>query len=175
MSEKMTIHRALAELKLIDSKIERKCRHITASGGKQKDGLVNEHHKEEEFVRDVKALFQSVTDLIQRKQSIKSAIVVSNATTQVKIGENTMTVAEAIHYKEIVNAKQLLIDNLRTKHSATLTGIEQANAKVDQNALKLAEAALGKDNVKITDTDALSITGPYLEKYRFTLVDPLKV
>ncbi|GAG32212.1 unnamed protein product, partial [marine sediment metagenome] len=42
-------------------------------------------------------------------------------------------------------------------------------------ALKLAEAALQKDNVKINDGDAVAITEPFIKKNRFELVDPLKV
>lgn len=174
-NETMTIHRALAELKLIDSRIESSITSIEPTGARQKDKPVNLYHTPEEFEKNAKAKFQSVNDLIERKTKIKSAIVKANGITEVEIAGVKMTIADAINYKGTVLFKTRLIKELSNKHAAAKAWTEKNNAQVEANALRLAEAALQKDNVKINDSDALAITEPFLEKNRFTLVDPLKV
>ena len=71
----MTIHRALAELKLIDSRIEKAIESINPTGLMQAGGLVDKRFTKEDFETEAKAKFQSVTDLIDRKNKIKGAIV----------------------------------------------------------------------------------------------------
>lgn len=173
--EKMTIHRALAELKLIDARIESAIGSIEPTGCMQKDKPVNLYHKPEDFEKNAKAKFQSVNDLIERKTKIKSSIVRANGVTQVEISGVKMTIADAINYKGVVLFKKNLIATLKSKHASAKAFTEKNNAQVEANALRLAEAALQKDNVKINDSDALAITEPFLEKNRFMLVDPLKV
>ena len=56
----MTIHRALAELKLIDSRIDKSIDSINPSGVMQKDKLVNNFYKKDKFESDAKAKYQSI-------------------------------------------------------------------------------------------------------------------
>ena len=59
-------------------------------------------HNEEEFKKRTTSDFQSLNDLIKRRNQVKNAIVSSNAVTKVTVGGQTMTVAEAIEYKTII-------------------------------------------------------------------------
>jgi len=172
---KMTIHRALAELKLIDARIEKAIEAMEPTGLTQSGRLVNQVYKQEEFEESVRAKFQSVNDLIERKTKIKSAIVRANGVTLVTINEKNMTIADAINFKYVVEYKKKLINTLEKRHRSMVAKMEMTNKQVEDNALKLAEAALQKDNVKISDGDAVAITGPYIEKNQFHLIDPLKV
>lgn len=104
--EKMSLHRALAELKLLDSRIERGINTIVPIGVQQTGRKVNGHYDKAEFEKEVIADFQSVTDLIARRQLIKSAIVQANATTSVKIGGVDYKIAEAINQKVLIDAKK---------------------------------------------------------------------
>lgn len=173
--ERMTIHRALSELKLIGSKIEKQTDEIIPSGIMQKDKLVNSVYKKEDF--EAKALrgFQSVVDLIDRRNKIKSAIVKANGATQVMIGGEIMLIADAINLKAIIGLKKNLIASLTKKHNSAKAGLEQNNAKIDANALQLASVALGKQNVKVADDEVQRVIGPYLESNKYILVDPLEV
>ena len=171
----MTIHRALAELKLIDARIEKAIEAMEPTGLTQSGRLVNQVYKREEFEESARAKFQSVNDLIERKTKIKSAIVRANGVTLVTINEKNMTIADAINFKYVVEYKKKLINTLEKRHRSMVAKMEMTNKQVEDNALKLAEAALQKDNVKISDGDAVAITGPYIEKNQFHLIDPLKV
>ncbi|MCG8332186.1 MAG: hypothetical protein MI974_31160 [Chitinophagales bacterium] len=175
MKTKMTIHRGLAELKLLDARIEKNINLLLPSGIMQEGKLVNDYYKKEEFEKNAKAKFQSIQDLIKRKNLIKSAIVKVNTITEVQIGEKKYTIADAINFKAIIKAKKILVEELTTKHRQAKAKAEEKNKKVDDNALKLAEAALQKDNVKINDGDAIAITEPYVKKNKFHLIDPLNV
>ena len=171
----MTIHRALSELKLIDSRIEKSINSIEPTGIMQKDKLVNGFYKKEDFENDAKSRFQSVIDLIERKNKIKSAIVKANGITKVDINGNKMTIADAINLKAVIDFKKKLIETLMQKHRNAKANAERNNEKVNASALKLAEAALQKDNVKINDGDAVAITEPFIKRNEFHLVDPLKI
>lgn len=173
--ETMSIHRALSELKLIDSKIEKSINALEPVGRQQEGKLVNQESKLEDFEQQAKSKYQSINDLIDRKVKIKSAIVKANAETNVVINEKTMTIAEAINYKTVIEQKKSLIDRLEYRYNNCRSLIENANSQVNQNAIKLAEAALQKDNVKINDGDAIAITEPYIKKNEFNLIDPLNV
>lgn len=174
-AKKMTIHRALSELKLIDAKIEKAIAAIEPTGMAQKGKLVNHFCDESSFSNNAKAKFQSVNDLIERKNKIKSVIVKANSSTEVEVNGKKMTIADAINYKQAISFKKELIATLERKHQSAKAAVERNNKEVGDNALRLAEAALQKDNVKINDGDAVAITEPYLSKNQFHLIDPLGV
>ena len=173
--DKMTIHRALAELKLVDARIEKGIALVNAVGMAQKDKKVNGVIDKDEYQTDAASKLRSVSDLIERKSRIKSAIVKANGSTMVEINGKQMTIADAINYKTVIGFKKALIKHLSSQRDAAIAQLNKNNDLVEQNALKLAEAALQKDNVKINDGDAVAITEPYLEKNRFELIDPLNI
>lgn len=176
-TQKMTIHRALAELKLIDSKIEKAINDINPTGLMQKDKLVNNLYDKSKFEDDARAKYQSINDLISRKIKIKSAIVNINAITQVEIAGNKMTIADAITYKSIIQFKKDLISTLTKRHNSVVSKYNVENEKIEQTALHNAQIVLGKqdDKNKLSDTDVKNIVEPYLERNKYTLVNPLDV
>lgn len=171
--EKLTIHRALSELKLIGAKIEKSIEELIPSGILQAGKLVNGHYQKEDFEKTAKEKFQSVNALIERRNKIKSAVVKANGLTEVQVAGNTMTIADAINLKAVIGFKKQLIDRLRKQHNSAKANLEKNNAQVDANALKLAEVALGKQGIKIGDNDAQAVIEPYLKANKFELVNPL--
>lgn len=176
--EKMTIHRALAELKLIDAKIEKAISVIEPTGVMQANKPVNRFYKKEDFDTEAKAKFQSVVDLIERKNKIKSAIVTANGVTKVEIAGSKMTIADAINFKSVIVFKKNLIATLLKKHNAVKSKFTVENEKVNNVALENAKIMIGKqgdDRVKPTDEDVKNIVDPFVKRNEFHLVDPLKV
>ncbi len=172
---KMTLHRALAELKLIDDRINKQILEILPNGIFQKDKLVNGRFKEDEFAQLAQAKLQSVNDLIARKHLLKSAIVKANAETKVTVADQTLTIAEAINYKVIVEHKKKLMQTLKNRLAEAVTDKEKRNLVVEQNLQKVLEATFGKDNVKITKDDMDAVRKPFLEANEWQLFDPLKM
>lgn len=173
--QKMTIHRALSELKLIDSKIEKQINEIVPSGIYQKGKLINNYVKEEDFSNSAKSKFDSVNDLIERKNAIKSAIVEANWITKVKISEKEMTIADAINFKSVVKFKKKLIETLKARQQQAVAQLNQQNTVVEQNVQRILEATFGKENVKAGKDDVESVRKPYMDANEFHLFDPLKV
>ena len=175
---KMTIHRALAELKLIDSKIEKAIASIEPTGGMQTGKPVNGFYEKTQFETAAKSGLQSVLDLIERKNKIKSAIVAANGVTEVEIAGNKMTIADAINFKRVVDFKKALIYNLTKKHNAVKAKVTAENEKINNVALENAKIMIGKqgdDRVKPTDEDVKNIVEPFIKRNEVHLIDPLGV
>lgn len=173
--QKMTIHRALSELKLIDAKIEKQINEIVPTGIFQKGKLIMGYLKEEDFSSMAQSKYQSVTDLIGRKNAIKSAIVEANGVTKVKFAEKEMTIADAINFKAVVKFKKQLINKLKAMHQTAVADLNKNNTVVEQNVQKLLEYTFGKENVKVDPKDLEAVRKPYIEANEFHLFDPLKV
>ena len=92
----MSLHRALSELKTLDKRIHKQIDDSKFVGVKHKNKKVNLFQDEKEFIREAKADYQSIIDLITRKQKIKKAIVEANANTKVTVAGKEMTIADAI-------------------------------------------------------------------------------
>ena len=168
---KMSINRALAELKLLDSRINDKIKSTTfvTFGKKAEDNITSSKVKKVDFISDAKANLKSVTDLIERRKAIKSLIVLSNATTKVVIGEKEMTVAEAIERKSsIVYEKELLI-KLRQQLSSAEAQVSRNNEQVQVNLNQILLATFGKET-KGKETDINQTTASYLAINEFETV-----
>ena len=170
-----SIHRALSELKTIDSRIDKTIQSLEPVGYQQDKKLVNGFYDVNDFNKNVKSKFDSINDLISRKNVIKSAIVKANNTTIVTIGGKQMTISDAINYKTVIDRKKKLLEHLKQKNAKVKADIEKRNTDVNKSALELATSALEKDNVKISDTDAIAITEPYLKKNLYARIDPLNI
>lgn len=169
----MTIHRALAELKLINARIEKKITNLVPSGLMQKGKKVNGVYDQEEFNKSVQSSYASVLDLIDRKNKIKSAIVIKNSETKIKIGEKEMTIADAINYKSLIEIKVNLVESINKKHNQVVARLVEKNNIINENCQKLIEITFGKDNVQISASDIDGISKPYMEQNECHLVDPL--
>jgi len=176
--EKMSLHRALAELKVIDSRIEKTIDLLEPTGIMQKDKLVNGRYKKEEFVANAISKYQSVTDLIARKNKIKAAIVAANSVTYVEINGVRMTISDAINFKSVISLKKNLWGALSKKHSVVNAKLNIENEKVNMTALENAKLVLGKSDegkVKPTDADVKAIIEPFVTRNEYHIVDPIGV
>lgn len=168
----MSITRALAELKLLDKKIEKATQKglfvSTVVGKKPVKGFKST----EEFEEEAKSSFQSLLALIKRRQAIKSAIVKSNATTPVVIAGEDMTVAEAIEQKNSIVHKQELLRKVTLDYHQAHDRAETDNIRVKNDLDRLLQSNFGKD-AKVKDTDIELISKPYLEANETKVVDPI--
>lgn len=171
----MTIHRGLAELKLIDARIEKQTAELNPVGIYQDGKKIGGIFSLDEFGKDAQSKYDSVTDLIARKHAIKSAIVAANASTDVTVGGKTMKIADAISFKASIPVKKALLNKLRSSLNSATSNLNRANEQVQINAKQLLEAAVGKDTSKVDETTIASIQGPYIKANEAHLADPLKV
>ena len=126
--EKMTVHKALAELKTLDDRINSE---ITGSVFVR----ANRHNNMKifgkaipDFMADTESSYQSVKALINRRNAMKRAVVLSNAVTKVEIGGVEYTVAEAIEMNN--HGMEMLVELgscVREEYSTVRRMVESEN------------------------------------------------
>jgi hypothetical protein len=168
MSQMMSITQALAELKLLDKRIQKALDRVTWADVKTKSHPVDT----EAFKKSVQAEYQSFQDLVKRRDTIKRAVVISNATTQVTIGSWKGTVAEAIEYKTSIGYKHRLLDVMRLQLLTAKEQFKNQQESVDARLEKLLHSELGKD-VKTSPETITALTNSFRENNKVELVDPL--
>lgn len=180
-TEKMTIHKALSELKTMDERIEKAIRGATyvlavKHSAEKINGMTVVNFKEQ-----MRSGYQKAIDLMARRDAMKRAVVLSNATTKVKIGENEYTVAEAIEMKN--HGMEFRSALLRQMNSAYVTAQNELARNSGETLEKKAEqyvlaviAAQPKDSKMSVDSDAMkALRKTYIENNTYDLLDPLNV
>lgn len=180
-TEKMTIHKALAELKTMDARIT-KAIHETPyvlavkHSAEKINGMTVDNFKDK-----MRSGYQKATNLIARRDAMKRAVVLSNAATKVKIGDNEYTVAEAIEMKN--HGMEFKSDLLRQMNSAytaaqnelVRNGGEALEKKAEQYVLAVI-AAQPKDSKMSVDSDAMkTLRQTYIDNNTYDLVDPMNI
>jgi hypothetical protein len=168
----LSIARALVELKTLDSRINKSIGSSNFIICKTKNK--NYQVQEEEFKRSVQSEFQSINDLITRRNQIKNAIVQSNAKTEVEVAGIKMTVSAAIEYKKVIEYKHNLLNVLkRQKQVATVESEshrQRVQAKIDENI----KIICGKDAK--ADVNAIqSITDGIMKGDPVEVYDPINI
>lgn len=131
---KMSVNKALKELKLYTAKIERKIGQGNFVGFEQEGRIPNSNVTVKEFKEQGEAAFQSVKDLIANRNAIKSAVVKSNAKTIVTVDGKEMTVAEAIERKDSISFDKTLLHSLRIQRNAAQSKVERINVQLEADA-----------------------------------------
>lgn len=180
-NEKMTVHKALAELKIIDDRIN----NAIASGTYV---IANKHSNTkihgmtiDDFKTSMKADFQKVSDLIARRNAIKRAVVASNAVTKVKVGDNEYTVAEAIEMKnhgmEFKNTFKNYIARqyANAKNEFDKNSGEPLERRAENYVLSVIQAQ-PKDSKMAVDSDAMkNLRAQYIKDNTYDIIDPIGV
>jgi len=171
----MLVTQGLNELKLLDERIKKEIDSLEAVAvAKKSNTNITTNLSKADFCKNEKAKMQSVLDLIERRSKIKSAIVHSNAVTNVTIAGKTYTVAEAIERKNSIIYEELLTRQLNAKCRNAEMDVTHKNNEVETQIVAMVNNYYGKDSkVKISDDDYTSLANPYREKNEFELVDPL--
>ena len=131
----MSITRALAELKLLKSRIKKSTNQEFISYYIKMDGLPT-GQTEETYKTKLSANLQSARDLINRSKEIKDKIVLSNAVTKVKIGSKEYTVAEAIERKRSIQYDKELLKNIQSALQMHRYSRENQNDKIEAEVSK---------------------------------------
>lgn len=169
ITQRMSITQALPELKLLDKRIcklyddiENWCKVSHNGAPIDKD----KHKKESE------SQLQSFQDLTKRRDTIKRAIILSNAQTKVKVGSWEGTVAEAIEYKTSISTKRGLLQSMKSCLQTKRDEYERLKGQVDARLERLLQSELGKD-VKTNPETITALTNSFRENNKIELVDPL--
>lgn len=149
--EVMTLHRALSELKLIDSKIDKRISELEPVGLYQKDRKVNDFFTQDEFKSEAQSRFDSVTDLMKRKSLIKSALIKKNMEVVVEISTKKMTIAEALNYKSDLPLQKKFLQHLKNKLNNGTAVLNRNNEGINKNLDIILQGSEQKDKATIEE------------------------
>lgn len=175
-TEKMTIHKALSELKILDDRISKASKIPFVFANKHSNGTVN-GLTVSAYSAEIKAAYQSTTDLIARRSAIKRAVMLSNAVTKVTIGGEEYTVAEAIEVKNhaLPMWRSLLnkmgIDNVNAKTLAERNNGDNLEARADTYVKSLYENA----DMKNLSEEVKKVRADFIASQTMEIVDPINI
>lgn len=177
-TQTMSVTQALAELKLLDKRIRKV--YVSSEeyyGDTNSLGWMAVRTKSspvdtEALKKTASAEWQSFMDLVNRRDRLKKAIVLSNAETRVKIGEWEGSVAEAIEHKSSIKYKKDMLEKAKEHVKQTEVLLARKQAELQERLDKLLQSELGKDVRTNPDTiQAISVS--FLENNKVELVDPI--
>lgn len=176
---KMTVHEALAELKVLAARIDKEINKATFVATNKHSNSKIDGKTIEEYKEGMKADLQSINDLIARRSAIKRAVVLSNAQTEITIKDDKrelkMTVAEAIEYKAVgVAEKQHLLDRITKQFLNAQYTLKTHAESIEGEANEYIRQTFG--NKETVDLKAIeTIRKSFIETNTFDLIDPNKV
>lgn len=176
-TEKMNVHKALSELKVLDKRI--------ANAIANDFVVANKHSNDKikgitiaDFNIDMKSHYQQVTNLIERRNALKRAIVSSNAVTKVTVGGVKYTVAEAIEMKNHgMEFYKMFRNELVRQYTKAETSINMNSGKnLEERAEKYIVSIFSSKNDAKIDTKLIDeLRAKYIENNTYDLLDPNNV
>jgi len=153
----ISINAALAELKLLNKKINDKTEALFIASC-----YGNKTTKEETdaFEKKAGSDFDSLKALIENRAKMKSLIVLSNAMTSIKIGDKEMFVAEAIERKNSIELERVFCTRIRENYYNCLNQLEKHNKTIQAKGEERASIVLSGD-----DDEKTEVYKSVLEKY----------
>jgi molybdenum cofactor biosynthesis enzyme MoaA len=172
--EKMTIHRALTELKTIDKRLDTLIKYSTWVKANKKSNLKIEGNDIESYKKELQGSFDKVIGLINRRNDIKTAVVKSNAVVMVTVADRTMTVAEAIERKVSIRYELELTEMMKHQFNLESGKVNKENELLPQRLESYLHSVTGtKDTTKSAEVEAL--TKSFMAREEWELIDPLKL
>ena len=178
IQEVMTVHKALCELKMLDKRINESimsaefCRANKHSNVKIDGGTIAEYEAA------AVSKYQSTMDMIVRRDAIKRAVVASNAVTEVTIGGNRYTVADAVELRRHgLSYRRTLLQAMTLQLKRVRSTIEQKNGEeLTRAADKMVEVYYGRQtDVKAITEEMKATREKFIEDNTYELLDPIRI
>lgn len=175
-TEKMTVHRALAELKTIDSRLTKAINSATfCFANKHINTKVNGINIDT-VVAKMKDDYKGIRALINRRNAMKKAVVLSNAVTKVKIGGMEYTVAEAIEMKNHgMENYQLLMQAILQNYATAMSTIDRYNGQALEKKADEYVIGLYGSKEKAVGTEVEATRKVYIDANTYDFIDPLNI
>ena len=167
--KQITVTEALRELSLYDEKISK------AMEMKMFIALAKEADKEEadeKLGKEFNANYASITDVIENRKKIKSALIQSNAVTEVTINGEKMTVAEAIDQKNSMFYRKNLLDKLKSQYRGALSQKESYDRKMESEIDNMLSKIASSEAADVKEKREV-IEEAYKANHAYVIIDPL--
>ena len=166
----ISISQALAELKLLRKRIQTATSNSVFTVLKKKRDLLDVPR----FTADAQASYQSYKDLLNRYNSIKAAIVLSNASTRVSIAGTEYTVADAVERKKTIEMEKNMLHQMQMQFDKVKNDYDSHTSSENARVERLIQTELGKDSK--TNVEVITqLSETFLAQNRAEIVDPLNL
>lgn len=168
-TREMTMHQLLCQIKLTKSKLDTIPKKAFISCKRHSDTVVDGNVPVETSKDIMTGNLQSILHLISNLSAYEKVRYESNANTDVKIGNVTMKVSDAIKRKENIKYEQALLNEMEKQYNGVCAVIQKENDKLESAARQKIEA-MKTDTMdpKVLD----EIMTKDIESRRFEAVDP---
>ena len=178
IQEVMTVHKALCELKMLDKRINESIMTAKFCRANKHSNVKIDGWTIEEYEAAAVSKYQSTMDMIIRRDAIKRAVVASNAATEVTIGGNRYTVADAVELRRHgLSYRRTLLQAMTLQLKRVRSTIEQKNGEeLTRAADKMVEVYYGRQtDVKAITEEMKATREKFIEDNTYELLDPIRV
>lgn len=177
---KMSVTRALAELKRLDDRLNRMTTDQSifvsvAVGQGDKQKVLGVSDTVQNVVAQIQSNRDRVSSMIEMRAKIKAAVVASNAATKVKLGTREMTVAEAIELKKSIDIKRNMLHTYRRQVVHANSLVTKQNAALEAQIETNLATIYGNEKGKVDASMFEAIAKPQREQKEASLIDPIKI
>ena len=172
-TEKMTIVSALSELKVLNSRISEEIATATFCDVNKQVMRTLKGKSLNDARAEMQGSYDKITALINRNNAIKKAVTKANAETYVKIGDEQMTIAEAIYMKQTgIELMRQLLMVMTSQYTKARTTIERNNGDaLTQNCEAYIVKLFGAGDNKSVSADIEAAKAKYIEENTVDLIE----
>lgn len=172
--KKLSIHRALTELKMLNLRIETATNEVSAVVAIRKSNRKMNGVDIQEYEKQMQASYDKVVGLISYRNKIKALVVQSNASTKVIVGKEEMTVAEAIERKQSIQYEKNLLEIMQHQYRSTINTVAKENDALPAKLETYLINILGNKDKQSPDEVKLH-TETFMKRNEYEIIDPLNV
>lgn len=178
----ITIHRALTELKTNKERISKELESAKFVGFRVGKTKIVNGVSIDEFSKRAMASYDRIVGLIDRHNSIKRAIVLSNAgvanidgVRKINVCGKQMTVAEAIERKTSIAFDEHLLLSMSSQFSLVTNQIENGNRMVSARLDDYLKSMFGGDKSNASPEEIETHSKSFHENNDYVMVDPISI
>lgn len=177
MTEKMTVHQALCEIKVSDKKLSKVFEGLDVVAANRANAKKVNGIDPTEYANNAKSEYQKALDLIKRNVAIKKAVNEYNAKTIITVGGKDYSVAQAIYMMQHgISEKKSLIKVLTNRLRDVELRLHDENGRsLDEAAERNAVIQFGSAKENKKAAEYLDFINNYKEQNQYVLVDPLNI
>ena len=168
---KLSIHRALTELKMLTLRIEAATNEVSAVVANRKSNRKINGVDITEYEKQMQASYDKVVGLISYRNKIKALVVQSNANTKVMVGKEEMTVAEAIERKQSIQYEKNLLEVIQHQHRSAINTVAKENDALPAKLETYLINILGNKDKQSPEEVKLH-TETFMKRNEFEIIDP---
>lgn len=172
--KKLSIHRALTELKMLNHRIEAATNDVSTVLANRKSNSKINGVEIQEYEKQMQSSYDKVVGLIDYRNRIKFLVVESNAKTKVTVGKEEMTVAEAIERKQSIQFEKKLLEVMQQQYRSAINMVAKENDALPAKLETYLINILGNKDKQSPEEVKLH-TETFMKRNEYELIDPMNV